>query len=424
MPCLCQTDRMRIVITTSGSVGDVAPYTGLAARLNAAGHHAVLATHEPFRLFVQSRGIEFAPLAGDPRSLLQSEEGQRWQRAGAGLAGAVRLVRIMRPYFHEMAERTLAALHGADLLLCSALTAASYHIAKGRGIPSMGVYLQPLEPTREFPALLAGGVRSFGGWGNLASGHLADALIGLPFMSEVNKGRSQLGLPHQTYGQLRRELRAERWPIVHGFSRHVVPRPYDWRDGLNVVGHWWPAPDPSWTPPDQLVDFLASGEPPVFVGFGSMATGTGDAERLASVAVEALRTVGVRGVLQAGWSGLTAVGDDVLSIGEAPHEWLFPRMAALVHHAGMGTSGAGVRSGIPAVSVPVLADQPFWASRLSALGVSATPIPFSQLTSERLAEALREVLVNPAFGRRARSLAQQVIGEDGAGAVVDAVNRL
>jgi hypothetical protein len=330
----------------------------------------------------------------------------------------------MRPYFHEMAERTLAALHGADLLLCSALTAASYHIAKGRGIPSMGVYLQPLEPTREFPALLAGGVRSFRGWGNLASGHLADALIGLPFMSEVNKGRSQLGLPHQTYGQLRRELRAERWPILHGFSRHVVPRPYDWRDGLNVVGHWWPAPDPSWTPPDQLVDFLASGEPPVFVGFGSMATGTGDAERLASVAVEALRTVGVRGVLQAGWSGLTAVGDDVLSIGEAPHEWLFPRMAALVHHAGMGTSGAGVRSGIPAVSVPVLADQPFWASRLSALGVSATPIPFSQLTSERLAEALREVLVNPAFGRRARSLAQQVIGEDGAGAVVDAVNRL
>jgi UDP:flavonoid glycosyltransferase YjiC (YdhE family) len=415
---------MRIVVTTAGSHGDVAPYTGLAARLNAGGHHAVVATHEPFRQFVESRGIEFAPLPGDPRELLESDDGQRWQRAGTGPGAALHLIRILRPYGREMAERTFAATEGADLLLCSALTAASYHIAHGRGIPSMGVYLQPLEPTREFPTVLAGGVRSMGGWGNVASGRLAEALVGLPFMAEVNRGRRELGLPEQTYRQLRRELRNERWPILHGFSRHVVPRPHDWRDGLDVVGYWWPEPDPSWTPSTRLVDFLAAGDPPVFFGFGSMAAGTGEAERLAALATEALRAVGARGVVQAGWSGLTARGDDLLSICETPHEWLFPRMAALVHHAGAGTSAAGVRAGIPGVPVPVLADQPFWASRFSRLGVATPPIPFAQLTSERLAAALRQVLANPANGVRARALAQQVKREDGAARVLDAVNRL
>jgi UDP:flavonoid glycosyltransferase YjiC (YdhE family) len=99
-------------------------------------------------------------------------------------------------------------------------------------------------------------------------------------------------------------------------------------------------------------------------------------------------------------------------------------MAALVHHAGAGTSAAGVRAGIPGVPVPVLADQPFWASRFSRLGVATPPIPFAHLTSERLAAALRQVLANPAYGVRARALAQQVKREDGAARVLDAVNRL
>ena len=415
---------MRIVITTAGSRGDVAPYTGLARRLDAAGHHTVVATHEPFRDVVESRGLEFAPLAGDPRELMGSEAGRRWQAKGTGPVATARLVGLMRPYAREMAERVMAAAQGADLLLCSALTAGGYHTAQGLGIPSMGVYLQPLEATRDFSTVLAGGTRNLGPWGNRMSATWSESLLSLPFMGEVNRAREQMGLPRTTHRALRRRLRDERWPILHGFSRFVVPRPSDWRPGLDVVGYWWPEPDPSWVPPDELVDFLAAGDPPVFLGFGSMAAGTGDAERLARIAVDALRRVGARGILQAGWSGMAADAEDVLSIGETPHDWLFPRVAAVVHHAGAGTSAAAVRHGLPAVPVPILADQPFWAARLHRLGVAAEPIPFSRLSAERLGDALTAVLRRPACAVQAQRLAGDLAQEDGAGAVVDAIGRL
>jgi UDP:flavonoid glycosyltransferase YjiC (YdhE family) len=236
-----------------------------------------------------------------------------------------------------------------------------------------------------------------------------------------------MGLPSISYRQLRRDLAEQQWPVQHGFSRHLVPRPTDWRAGLEVVGYWWSEPDPTWTPSAELVDFLAAGDPPVLLGFGSMAAGTGDAERLADVAVTALRSVGVRGILQAGWSGLTARTDDrgdILSIGEAPHDWLLPRVSAVVHHGGAGTTAAAVHHGVPAVAVPVLADQPFWSDRVQRQGAAAEPIPFTKLTADRLAFALRQVLLVPSYRANAQAISRKVAEEDGAGAVVDAVARL
>lgn len=415
---------VRIVITTAGSRGDVAPYTGLARRLNAAGHTAVIATHEPFRGLVEALGIEFAGLAADPRELLGTEEGRRWQ-AASGLTSAVRMVRLMKPYAREMAEKTLVATEGADLILSSTLTAANYHVGQARGIPTMGVFLQPLEPTAEFSSVLTGGVRSYGAWGNRASGAVSEALLGAPFMGEINRVRGELGLPSISYRALQRELDTSHWPVQYGFSRHLVPRPADWRPGLDVVGFWWAEPDPTWRPSPELESFLAAGDPPVLMGFGSMAAGTGDAKRLAEVAVTALRAVGARGILQAGWSGLAAAADDdILSIGEAPHDWLLPRVAAVVHHGGAGTTAAAVHHGVPAVPVPVLADQPFWSDRVHRRGAAAEPIPFTRLTADRLAFALRQVLHVPSYRANARALAAQVGEEDGAGSVVAAIERL
>ena len=415
---------MRIVITTAGSRGDVAPYTGLAKRLNAAGHTAVIATHEPFRGMVEAVGIEFAGLAADPRELLGTEEGRRWQ-AASGIASAVRMVGLMKPYAREMAEKTLVATEGADLILSSTLTAANYHVGQARKIPTMGVFLQPLEPTAEFSSVLTGGVRSYGSWGNRASGAISEALLGAPFMGEINRVRNELGLPSISYRALQRDLATSQWPVQYGFSRHVVPRPADWRPGLDVVGFWWSAPDSTWTPSPELEAFLAAGGPPVLLGFGSMAAGTGDAERLADVAVTALRSVGVRGILQAGWSGLAAAeDDDILSIGEAPHDWLLPRVSAMVHHGGAGTTAAAIHHGVPAVPVPVLADQPFWSDRVHRQGAATEPIPFRHLTAERLAFALRQVLYVPSYRANAQVLARKVAEEDGAGAVLAAIERL
>jgi UDP:flavonoid glycosyltransferase YjiC (YdhE family) len=142
-----------------------------------------------------------------------------------------------------------------------------------------------------------------------------------------------------------------------------------------------------------------------------MATGHG--ERFAEIVLAAVRRAGVRAVVQAGWAGLAVAGDDVLSIGEAPHDWLMPRTAAVVHHAGAGTTAAGLRAGVPAVAVPVLADQPFWARRLHALGAAPRPVPLPELTADALAAALREVTTTPSYTARARALARRLAVEDG-----------
>jgi UDP:flavonoid glycosyltransferase YjiC (YdhE family) len=188
-----------------------------------------------------------------------------------------------------------------------------------------------------------------------------------------------------------------------------------------VTGYWWPAAPPNWQPPDLLVDFLEAGPPPVFVGFGSM---TPTHERLQEVVAAAVTRAGVRAVVQSGWAELEPAGDDILLVGDLPHDWLFRRTAAVVHHAGAGTTGAGLRAGVPAVPVPVLVDQPFWADRLHHLGVAPRPLPMRELTADTLTDALRSCLDRPGYRDRAAELASVVRAEDGAAGVLSLITRL
>ena len=259
---------------------------------------------------------------------------------------------------------------------------------------------------------------SFGRWGNRAITEFVPRAAG-PFVGFVKDFQRRMGVPATGLAGMYREIERQRWPILHGFSPRILPRPADWRPGIEVVGYWWPHHAPGWEPPAELVDFLESGPPPVFLGFGSMAQGEG--ERLSEIVTTAVHRAGVRAVVQAGWSGLTATGDDVLSIGDVPHEWLFPRMSAVVHHGGAGTTGAGLRAGVPAVTVTVLADQPFWADRLVRAGVSPGWVPLKKLTAERLADLVRQAVSDPAYRRRAEELSAGIRSEDGAGRVVDFV---
>ncbi|MFJ8650174.1 glycosyltransferase [Streptomyces sp. NPDC093546] len=131
-----------------------------------------------------------------------------------------------------------------------------------------------------------------------------------------------------------------------------------------------------------------------------------------------MKWAGVRAVVQAGWAGLNGCGADVLAVGDVPHDWLFPRTAAVVHHAGAGTTAAALRAGVPAVPVPVMADQPFWASRLHELGVAPRPVPFQDLTAEALGDVITACLSEPSHRRRAAELVRAIAAEDGAASLV------
>ncbi|GAA0559809.1 glycosyltransferase [Paractinoplanes ferrugineus] len=400
---------MRVLIVTSGSMGDVAPYTGLAARIRDAGHDVTIATHEPFRALIGALGFPFVPLPGDLRLALEQT------LDGGGPRALARMLTLARTLVAELGAGLVEAVDEArpDVMLLSTLVAPlGYQVADAFGLRRAGVFLQPVHPSRELGPMLTGG-RSFGPLGNLAVSRLTFRVTERLYAQTIHQLRRELKLPHTSLTELRsRQEFAE--PTFHGYSPAVVPRPTDWHPSLRVTGYWWPEPAAAPILAPRLEAFLAAGKP-VFIGFGSMAPGRGP--ELAETVVRATRRAGVRAVLQAGWSGMAATdSDDLLSIGETPHHTLFPHMSAVVHHCGAGTTAAGLRAGVPAIAVPRLADQPFWARRLHRLGAAPPPV---RLTTDALAAALREVTTNPHYAARAQALSSRLRTENGATPVIN-----
>ncbi|MFC5667747.1 glycosyltransferase [Kitasatospora misakiensis] len=396
---------MRVLIITAGSRGDVAPYTGLGRRLQEAGHEVVVAAHPAFEALIGGCGLGFRAVPGDPQALIRD-----WARAGS----REEIQALTRAYADGLADGVAQAVGGGVDVLLTAFGPASLARVAGEalGIPVIGTYLVPSVPTGEFALPSARGDLD-GPEGRLAAGQDVVRRAEGVFSGAASRLRSHFGLPVEAPS-----ASSDVRPVFHGFSPSVLPRPDDWPSWVGAAGYWWPARPDGWQPPADLVDFLRAGPPPVFIGFGSMAVGEG--ERLSELVAGAVKRAGVRAVLQAGWADLGGFGGsgDVLAVGDVPHDWLFPRTAAVVHHAGAGTTAAALRAGVPAVPVPVMADQPFWAARLCELGVAPRSLPFQDLTAEALGAAISDSLADPSYRHRATELAHAIATEDGAAAVL------
>lgn len=225
--------------------------------------------------------------------------------------------------------------------------------------------------------------------------------------------RESLGLGRRPGGRYR-QLDGSPTPVLHPFSEHLLPASTGYPPWVHTTGFWFlPALD-GWSAPASLAAYLADGPVPVGLGFGS--TVRSDPQRLGRIVRDAVRMAGVRAVVVGGSSGLTAedVGDDVAFVNSVPFDWLFARVAAIVHHGGLGTTGTAMASGRPQVVCPVLPDQWFSARRMHALGVAPAPIPQRGLTAERLAQAIRTAMDDHRLATRAEEVGRLVRAEDGA----------
>jgi UDP:flavonoid glycosyltransferase YjiC (YdhE family) len=402
---------MRVLIVTAGSRGDVAPFTGLGQRLEQAGHQVAIAAHAVFAELVRGCGLEYRGLPGDPVELTRARQAAPSPEAGRS---------IFTAFLEELAEGLIAATAaGTDLLITAFGPAPLCRVvAEGFGIRSVGAYLVAPAPTAAFPLPGWPGPGDLGPAGDLEAGRQLLGRASVLYAEVLARLRARLGLPATT--EPANASPPVGWLICHGFSPAVVSRPDDGPPAVRVTGYWWPARPTGWHPPTELLDFLQAGPAPVFVGFGSMAPTEG--EWLTEVVAAAVKQARVRAVVQAGWAGLSLFDDDILLVGDVPHDWLFPHMAAVVHHAGAGTTGAGLRAGVPAVAVPVLLDQPFWAACLHQLGVAPCPLPQRGLTAEALAGAMRSCVDDAAYRNRAADLAARIRAEDGAAAVLMLIN--
>jgi sterol 3beta-glucosyltransferase len=407
-----------VAIAAIGSRRDVSPLTGVGVALREAGHRVVVAAYTPFADLITGCGLDFREL---PANFTPGAE-------NADVSPIAALAAMFTPRgVRDTRQLILDALHDvpADILLLPPLSELAGHLlAEAKGIPSIGVRMQPLSATAAYPPTVLG-AWSAGSAGNRLAADGSAWIIDRLYGGVVAEFRRDLGLPKRSTRALRRQRSGANWPILHGYSPIVLPRPADWRASLEVVGYWWSAPTSGWQPSQALSDFLAAGPAPVFIGLGSTVATERRAERLADIIADGLRQAGMRGVVQSGWAGLDVSDDDVLTIGEAPHDWLFPRTAAVAHHCGAGTTAASLRAGVPTIALPGPAgDQPFWARRLHELGASAAPIAQRKLTADGLAGAIRTTVTDRQLRDTARQLAGRIADEDGAAHVVATVENL
>jgi sterol 3beta-glucosyltransferase len=403
---------MNITIATVGTRGDVQPYIALGRGLQDAGHQVQIATDSTFQDFIAASGLGFAEVKADPRRALQEDIRQIGSNP-IRLIGWIerQFTPLARQYFIDMQ----AACQDSNAILVSVLAFAAMHVAQALQIPFLATYLSPVTPTREFPSMVASGMPKwlpFKGqlyWLSFRLYNLAFFRMILPVVNQMRQEILDLpAVPWSYYSH----LDLSEVPIIYGYSEHVIPKPRDWGDHQHVTGYWF-LDDLNWQAPQGLVDFLEKGPSPVYIGFGSMVDV--EAQQVTQQVLAALQQTGQRAVLHSGWSDLGSgeLSEQVYKVGNVPHSWLFPRMAAIVHHGGAGTTAAALRAGVPAVIVPYFADQPFWARHVYQLGACPKPISREKLTAQKLAAAIQEAVQNPAIQKSARQLSESIRSEQG-----------
>jgi sterol 3beta-glucosyltransferase len=405
---------MRALLFTVGSQGDVQPFVALACRLRAGGHDAVLAAPAMFGSLAAAYDVPFVPLDLD------------MSQVGAELAGWHGLRHVLR-FCRSMGRRaavvlpgaTKAAGLGADVVVHHPVLPIGQHLAEMLGVPAVvAPPLPALVPTREFlsttwpcraPAIL-----------NRPSYRAARLLAGAWCRRDIDRWRRDvLALPPRPG---RHDPLAPRdgvpVTVLHSFSAHVVPRPADWPATAHVTGYWLLPAAPGWSPPRRLAEFVEAGEPVVYFGFGSMPGP--EPERLAAAIMMATGQAGVRAVVASLSPALRRLlpAGRFLVIRHAPHDWLFPRVQAIVHHGGAGTTGAAVAAGRPQIIWPFGVDQYFWSRRMTGLGVAPPARPVRALTGRTLSAALGRALGDPRLGEKAAELSSRVRAEDGSGQAV------
>lgn len=403
---------MRLAVLSLDTRGGIQPYLALALGLKRAGHEVRMVAPGSFAGTIQQWGLPVSPLTGNMEEALRLAGAATERGALASMRYAKRETTRR---ISEWTREVLAACQGVELITGGVGgMVAGQSVAEKLGVPFLQAHLQPVgAPTSAFPGVLLPGVPAWlGGFGRRLSHSLSEFGLWAPFRGAMAQARQEvLGLPERE-APVGKDL-----PVLYGFSPLVIPPPPDWGPLRHITGYWNLPAGPGWTPPPALEAFLAAGPPPVCLGFGSMASE--DPQALSTLVLEAVRQAGVRAVLLSGWGGLAQVTrDDVFVTAEAPHDWLFPRMAAVVHHGGAGTTGAALRAGVPAIVVPFTMDQPFWGSRVAALGVGPTPIPRKKLSVERLSAALRSTVADQSMRARAAALGEKLRAEDGVGNAV------
>lgn len=399
-----------VLLLAVDSWGGVATMITLAEALRDEGISSRVAAYSDFGDKVRAAGCDFVDLELSTADWWAEQNAQEsdWAR------NPVKTWLAIRSGGKAEVRATVARLAdtvepGEGIVTGTLSVGSAVGVAKVRNSRVVAVNLAPMTPSRLPEASLTPVTRR-PSRANEWSGRLAARGAEWMLRPSVNVGRETLRLPPWT---ARDYLAAvDRTPAVYGVSPAIMPADPAWPAHVTVAGHLLRA-DPEPVVPEGLPEFLAAHPGAVYVGFGSWGNAVKQADL--DTACRALAMAGRPGVI-AGASQrglLPGTGTPVFAVGEVSHDWLFPRLAAVVHHGGSGTTHRGVLAGVPSMAVPISFDQPYWGRRLAELGVGASPVPYRKLSPARLANAIKQMTGNPEIAARAKQLGAVLSTEQG-----------
>ncbi|KAI2640918.1 hypothetical protein GGS21DRAFT_502325 [Xylaria nigripes] len=443
--------RLNIVIQIVGSRGDVQPFIALGQVLkNTYGHRVRVATHATFQKFVEENGLEFFSIGGNPAELMafmvkhpglmpgldalkNGEIAKRrkgigeiimgcWRsciETGDGLGPAPQFSGKDNDGIYQVTPLTSDPKHKtfvADAIIANPPSFAHVHVAEKLGVPLHLMFTMPWSPTRAFPQPLAN-IQS--NTDPVTTNYLSYAMVEMMTWQGlgdvINRFRTKvLDLEPLALIWAPAVLTRLRIPYTYCWSPALIPKPNDWGNHIDIAGFYFLNLASSYTPEPELSAFLASGPPPIYVGFGSIVVD--DPNELTKTIFDAVAETGVRALVSKGWGGLGAdsigIPDGVFMLGNVPHDWLFQHVSAVCHHGGAGTTAAGIQAGKPTIVVPFFGDQPFWGAMVARAGAGPDPIPFKKLTSQGLADAIR-IALKPETQEKAKQLGEKISLEKG-----------
>jgi sterol 3beta-glucosyltransferase len=406
---------MLITLLCPGSRGDVQPYLALGLALKKRGLRVRVATFTIFETFIQQLGLEYFHLSGDISQVASSEMGKEAMQADNPLKLLLSFNALKSKIF-DLQNELFDACRGADAIVYHPGASIGYFAAQEFKVPAILATPFPMTPTREYPALIFYNSTRLGRMANFVTHKIFEQVMWMASGSPVKDfWKKEFGHAPARFGCPFGKQNSRRFPTIISCSDFVFPRPVDWPEHVHNTGYWFLEDEPSWKPSQELLNFLDQGPAPVYVGFGSV----GDpalADQTTRIVIEALRRSGRRGILATGWSGmsnLASIPEGIFILESAPHSWLFPRMAAVVHHGGAGTSAAGFKAGVPQVVVPGGNDQFAWGLRVHELGAGSKPVPRKSLTGSKLSAAIDFALTEQVINA-ASELGRKVQSENGA----------
>jgi vancomycin aglycone glucosyltransferase len=402
---------MRILLAPHGTRGDVQPIVALAMGLRARGHVVRLVVPSNFVTWIRSYGFDTQSDSINVEALLRS--------AGAdlqSLSWQMRYLSINTPLLFEPVAR---ASESCELIVGAGLQFAAASVAEWRQVPYAHVVFCPCATPNSVTPPPNVHSQRLPRWLNRLLWQAGGPTADLALRGHINRGRAALGLKAQRrpISQLLQER------TILAADRDLAPLPGDAPRSVVSTDAW--VLEDSATLDSRIENFLHQGPAPVYIGFGSMVAPR--VPRLVAHAVAAVRAVGRRTIIGGGWAGLDRhieIADDVLTIDNAPHALIFPRVAAAVHHGGAGTTTAAARAGVPQVLLPHILDQYYWAHRVEVLGLGPRALPIGRVTVEALRDRIRSAIGDPLIRERVNTLAPDIAARNGVTAAVEQLEAL